>query len=168
MEGRRIRVRAPVVKDMDIDDALAEVWGTVGARKGSNRSKVFYVKFDNGKELECDQDWIYIHLRNETQEKDSEDDSSSSSSDAASSSEDEDENEASQQQLQSAGGAGETSGSAEAESSTAAQRSTEESAQPTSTRKNRCSNCGQAGHNKKGCTTLPGPSETSTPKAAKK
>ena len=67
MEGRRIRVRAPVVKDMDIDDALEEVWGTVGARKGSNRSKVFYVKFDNGKSKECQYEWIYIHLRNETE-----------------------------------------------------------------------------------------------------
>ena len=67
MEGRRIRVRAPVVKDMEIDDELEEVWGTVGARQGSNRSQVFMVHFDNGKSKECQKDWIYIHLRNETE-----------------------------------------------------------------------------------------------------
>ena len=168
MEGRRIRVRAPVVKDMEIDDELEEVWGTVGARKGSNRSQVFMVNFDNGTVKECQKDWIYIHLRNETQEDDSEDDSSSSSSEAASGNDDEDENEASDQPLQNGGGAGEASGSAEAESSTAAQSSTEESAQQPSKRQNKCSICGQAGHKKQRCPTAPGPSTTSTSKAAKK
>ena len=67
MEGRRIRVRAPVVKDMEIDDELEEVWGTVGARQGSNRRTVFIVHFDNGKSKECQYEWIYIHLRNETE-----------------------------------------------------------------------------------------------------
>jgi len=66
-EGARIRVMAPEVKDMDIDEALEEVWGTVGARKGSNRSNVFIVHFDNGTVKECQKDWIYIHLRNETE-----------------------------------------------------------------------------------------------------
>ncbi len=167
-EGARIRVRAPEVKDMDIDEALEEVWGTVGARKGSNRSNVFFVHFDNGKSKECQKDWIEIHLRNETQEDDSEDDSSSSSSDAASTSEDEDANEASQQPLQNGGGAGEASGSGEAESSTAAQSSTEESAQQPTKRKSKCGNCGQPGHYKKKCPTAPGPSGASTQKAAKK
>ena len=67
MEGRRIRVRAPVVKDMEIDDELEEVWGTVGARQGSKRSKGFIVHFDNRKSKECQYEWIYIHLRNETE-----------------------------------------------------------------------------------------------------
>jgi len=168
MEGKRIRVLAPEVKEMDIDDSLEEVWGTVGARKGSNRSKVFIVHFDNGTEKECQKDWIEIHLRNETQEHDSEDDSSSSSSDAASESEDEDENEASDQPLQNGGGAGEASGSAEAESSTAAQSSTEESAQPTSKRQNRCGICGLPGHKRQRCPTAPESTGTSTQKAAKK
>ena len=159
---------APEVKDMDIDDTLEVVWGTVGARKGSNRSQVFTVHFDNGTVKECQKDWIYIHLRNETQEDDSEDDSSSSSSDAPSASGDEDENEASDQPLQNEGGAGEASGPAEAESSTAAQRSTEESAQQPTKRQNKCSNCGLPGHYKQKCPTAPGPSTTSTSKAAKK
>jgi len=59
-------VLAPEVRDMDIDDALEEVWDTVGARQGSNRRKVFIVHFDNGKSKECQYKWIYIHLRNET------------------------------------------------------------------------------------------------------
>ena len=159
---------APEVTDMDIDEALEVVWGTVGARRGSSRSQVFTVHFDNGTVKECQKDWIYIHLRNETQEHDSDDDSTSSSSDAPSASDDEDENEASQQPLQNEGGAGEASGPAEAESSTAAQTSTEESAQQPSKRQSKCGNCGQPGHYKKKCPTAPGPSETSTPKAAKK
>ena len=65
-DGERPRVLAPEVRDMDIDDALEEVWDTVGARQGSNR-KVFIVHFDNGKSKECQYEWIYIHLRNETE-----------------------------------------------------------------------------------------------------
>ena len=52
---------------MDSDDALEEAWETVGARQGSNRSKVFIVHFDNRKSKECQYEWIYIHLRNETE-----------------------------------------------------------------------------------------------------
>ena len=66
-DGERLRARAPEVRDMDIDDALEEVWDTVGARQGSNRRKVFIVHFDNGKSKECQYEWIYIHLRNETE-----------------------------------------------------------------------------------------------------
>ena len=48
-DGERPSVLAPEVRGMDIDDALEEVWDTVGARQGSNRRKVFIVHFDNGK-----------------------------------------------------------------------------------------------------------------------
>jgi ribosomal protein L20A (L18A) len=67
-EGRgELRARAPEVRDTDIDDALEEAWGAVGARQGSKRSKVFIVHFDNRKSKECQYEWIYIHLRNETE-----------------------------------------------------------------------------------------------------
>jgi hypothetical protein len=67
MEGGRFRARAPEVRDTGIDDALEEAWDTVGARQGSKRSKVFIVHFDNRESKECQYEWIYIHLRNETQ-----------------------------------------------------------------------------------------------------
>ena len=35
--------------------------------QGSKRSKVFIVHFDNRKSQECQYEWIYIHLRNETE-----------------------------------------------------------------------------------------------------
>ncbi len=57
-DGERLRVLAPEVRDMDIDDALEEAWGAVGARQGSNRSKVSIVHFDNGKSKECQYEWI--------------------------------------------------------------------------------------------------------------
>ncbi len=68
-DGERLRARAPEVRDTDIDDALedSEAWGAVGARQGSKRSKVFIVHFDNRKSKECQYEWIYIHLRNETE-----------------------------------------------------------------------------------------------------
>ncbi len=67
--GERLRARAPEVRDTDIDDALEEAWGAVGARQGSKRSKVFIrvVHFDNRKSNECQYEWTYIHLRNETE-----------------------------------------------------------------------------------------------------
>ncbi len=43
---------APEVRDMHIDDALEEVWDTVGARQGSKRSKVLIVHFYDGKSKE--------------------------------------------------------------------------------------------------------------------
>ena len=64
-DGERLKVLAPEVRDMDIDDALEDSWGAVGARQGSKRSKVFIVHFDNRKSKKCE--WIYIHLRNETE-----------------------------------------------------------------------------------------------------
>jgi len=66
-DGERLRARAPEVRDTDIDDALEEAWGAVGARQGSKLSKVFIVHFDNRKSKECQYEWIYIHLRNETE-----------------------------------------------------------------------------------------------------
>jgi ribosomal protein L20A (L18A) len=54
-DGEKPRVLAPEVRDMCIDDALEEVWDTVGARQGSKRSKVFIVHFDNRKSKECHQ-----------------------------------------------------------------------------------------------------------------
>ncbi len=67
-DGERLRARAAEVRDTDIDDALEGAWGAVGARQGSNlnRSKVSIVHFDNRKSKECQYEWIYIHLRNET------------------------------------------------------------------------------------------------------
>ena len=67
-DGERFRARAPEVRDTDIDDALEEAWGAVGARQGSKRSKVFTFDnhFDNRKSKECQYEWIYMHLRNET------------------------------------------------------------------------------------------------------
>ena len=52
-DGERLRARAPEVRDTDIDDALEEAWGAVGAMQGSKRSKVFIVHFDNRKSQEC-------------------------------------------------------------------------------------------------------------------
>ena len=66
-DGERPSVLAPEVRGMDIDDALEEVWDTVGARQRSNRSKVFIVHFYDGKSKEYQYEWIYIHLRNETE-----------------------------------------------------------------------------------------------------
>ena len=61
-DGERLRARAPEVRDTDIDDALEEAWGAVGARQGSKLSKVFIVHFDNRKSKECQYEWIYICL----------------------------------------------------------------------------------------------------------
>ena len=65
-DGERPRVLAPEVRDMCIDDALEKSVGH-SRRQGSKRSKVFIVHFDNRKSKECQYEWIYIHLRNETE-----------------------------------------------------------------------------------------------------